>query len=124
MIAILAGQAMSSGAFGASQAASAASLPRASSGAVQNGGFPPQYAQQLQNHLLLQQGGAFPFLPPGEPCLHPLCPKSRFGISSKVSAASCRVHIQICLCVTHPSLMCLTWHTWASLQSLVACKMV
>jgi hypothetical protein len=45
-------------------------LPRASSsGSAQNGGsggFPPQYAQQLQNQLLLQQGGAFPFLPPGE----------------------------------------------------------
>lgn len=70
---ILALQAMSSGAFGISQAASAplvASLPRASSGAVQNGGgggFPPQYAQQLQNQLLLHQGGGFPFLPPGEP---------------------------------------------------------
>ena len=32
----------------------------------QHSGFAPsQYAQQLQNHLLLQQGGGFPFLSPG-----------------------------------------------------------
>lgn len=28
-------------------------------------GFPSQYAQQLQNQLLLQQGGSYPFLNPG-----------------------------------------------------------
>ena len=31
----------------------------------QPNGFPPQYAQHLQNQLLMQQGGSFPFLNPG-----------------------------------------------------------
>lgn len=39
---------------------------------AQQNGFTPQYAQQLQNHLLLQQSGAFPFLPPGARPFGPL----------------------------------------------------
>ena len=34
----------------------------------QPNGLNPQYAQQLQNQLLMQQGGSFPFLNPGS-CL-------------------------------------------------------
>lgn len=32
---------------------------------LQPNGFNPQYAQQLQKQLLMQQGGSFPFLGPG-----------------------------------------------------------
>lgn len=48
----------------ASASPAAGSMGRPGQGMQQNG-FTPQYAQQLQNHLLLQQSGAFPFLPPG-----------------------------------------------------------
>jgi len=34
----------------------------------QPNGFTPQYAQQLQSQLLMQQGASFPFLNPGD-CL-------------------------------------------------------
>ncbi len=56
---------MANGAYQFSQPASA---PLAAGGLGrlgQQNGFPPQFAQQLQNHLILQQNGAFPFLPPG-----------------------------------------------------------
>jgi hypothetical protein len=42
------------------------SMPSLGNGQLrQPNGFSPQYAQQLQNQLLVQQGGSFPFLGPG-----------------------------------------------------------
>ena len=49
------------------------SMPNLGNGQLgQPNGFSPQYAQQLQNQLLMQQGGSFPFLGPGGPS--PLTP--------------------------------------------------
>ena len=48
----------------------------------QPNGFTPHYAQQLQNQLLMQQGGSFPFLNPGSCAWRSL---------DALSSASCQI---------------------------------